>query len=50
MDIQRIRNLTTGSLHTDMDHVYKDIEYIVGEKGIMTHMIPNACSSLEPYL
>lgn len=49
-DIQRIRNLTTGRLHTEMDHIYEDIEYIVGEKGIMTHMLPNASRALLPYL
>jgi len=50
MDIQRLRNLTTGILHTDMSHVYLDIEYLVGIKGIMTHMIPNALKALKPYL
>lgn len=46
MDIQRLRNLTTGRLHTRMSDIYEDIEYLVGEKGIMTHMLPNACKSL----
>lgn len=50
MDIQRIRNLTTGRLHTKMGDVYQDIEYLTGEKGIMTHMLPNACRALGPYL
>lgn len=49
-DIQRIRNLTTGKLHTEMSHVYLDIEYIVGEKGFMTHMLPNLNRALQPYL
>lgn len=50
MDIQRLRNLTTGRLHTKMEHIYQDIEYITGEKGIMTHMLPNASRAMESYL
>ena len=50
MDIQRLRNLTTGRLHTKIEHVYQDIEYLTGEKGIMTHMLPNACRALQIYL
>lgn len=50
MDIQRLRNLTTGRLHTEIGDVYQDIETIVGESGIMTHMLPNAARALEPYL
>ena len=50
MDIQRLRNLTTGKLHTDIGHVYQDIEYLTGESGIMTHMLPNAWRALDPYL
>lgn len=50
MDIQRLRNLTTGRLHTEMDHIYQDIEYIVGESGIYTHMIPDAFKAMQPYL
>jgi hypothetical protein len=50
MDIQRLRNLTTGRLHTKMEHIYQDIEFLTGEKGVMTHMLPNAFRALEPYL
>jgi len=50
MDIQRLRNLTTGRLHTKMEDIYTDIEYLTGEKGVMTHQLPNACRALEPYL
>jgi len=50
MDIQRLRNLTTGRLHTKMEDIYVDIEYLTCEQGIMTHMLPNACTALEPYL
>ena len=50
MDIQRLRNLTTGKLHTKMSHIYEDIEFFTGDKGIMTHQLPNACKALIPYL
>ncbi len=50
MDIQRLRNLTTGRLHTEIGHVYQDIEFFTGEKGVMTHMLPRAFRSLDPYL
>lgn len=50
MDIQRLRNLTTGRLHTEIGHVYQDIEYMTGELGIMTHMLPRALNALEPLL
>lgn len=50
MDIQRLRNLTTGRLHTEMGHIYQDIEFFTGEEGIMTHMLPRACRALEPFL
>lgn len=50
MDIQRLRNLTTGRLHTSIDDVMLDIEYLVGERGIMTHMLPLALPALLPYL
>jgi hypothetical protein len=50
MDIQRLRNLTTARLHTKMENIYTDIEYLTGEKGLMTHQIPNASRAIEPYL
>jgi hypothetical protein len=50
MDIQRLRNLTTGRLHTEVGHIYQDIELLVGEQGVMTHMLGNCCRALEPYL
>lgn len=50
MNIQRLRNLTTHRLHTKMEDIYEDIELLTGEKGVMTHMLPNACRTLEPYL
>lgn len=50
METQRLRNLTTGRLHTEIGHVYRDIEYLIGEQGIMTHMLPRAFRALEPIL
>jgi len=47
MEIQRLRNLTTGILHTEIGHIYEDIELLTGEKGIMTHMLPNAMRAME---
>ena len=50
MEIQRLRNLTTGRLHTEMGHIYEDLEWISGEKGLMTHMLPRAMDAVEPWL
>lgn len=50
MDAQRLRNLTTGRLHTEISHVYLDIEFITDTKGIMTHHLPNAAKAMEPWL
>ena len=50
MEIQRQRNLTTGILHTEIGHVYEDIEFLTGEKGIMTHMLPRANEAMKPIL
>lgn len=50
MDIQRLRNLTTGRLHTQMADIYQDIEYLTGARGVLTHMLPDATKALLPYL
>jgi hypothetical protein len=50
MEIQRLRNLTTGRLHTEMGHIYEDLESITGERGLMTHMLPRAMRAVEPWL
>ena len=50
MDIQRLRNLTTDKLHTEISHVYEDLVFLTGELGIMTHQIPNALIAIKPYL
>lgn len=47
MDIQRLRNITTGMLHTKMDDVYKDIEWLTSSPGVMTHMLPAAARGLR---
>ena len=50
MDIQRLRNLTTGILHTEMGHIYKDLEEITGEKGLLTSMLPRVLDAVKPWL
>lgn len=50
MNIQRLRNLTTRRLHTDIRHVYEDLEIITGETGLMTHMLPGVMKACEPWL
>jgi len=50
VDIQRLRNLTTGRLHTKMGDIYKDLELITGEEGLMTHMLPRVRDSIKPWL
>ncbi len=50
MDCQRLRNLTTGMMHTSIGHVYEDLGYIIGDDGIMTHMIPRVMAAVEPWL
>ena len=50
MDILRIRNLTTGILHTDIAHVYQDLSVISGLNTIYTHQIPNLTRAVLPWL
>lgn len=50
MDIQRMRSLTTGVLHTEVSHVYADIEALTGAPGVMTHQIPGAIRAMRPWL
>ena len=50
MDAQRLRNLTTGKLHTEIKHIYEDLELITGGSGFMTHMLPNALNAALPWL
>ena len=50
MNIQRLRNLTTGRLHTEMRHMYQDLELLTGIKGLTIFMLPRALESCEPWL
>lgn len=50
MDIQRLRNLTTGKLHTDISFIYEDIESLTGVSGIMTHMLPMCFEGMQDWL
>ena len=50
MKTQRLRNLTTGRLHTEVGHIYEDLGAITGEEGLMTHMLPRAMKAVEPWL
>ena len=50
MDIQRLRNLTTGLLHTEMKHIYEDLGVIIGDSNLMVHMLPRAMRAVEPWL
>lgn len=50
MDIQRLRNLTTGILHTNMDDVREDLEFITGQSGLLARMIPRVMRAIEPWL
>lgn len=46
----KLRNITTGILHTNIDDVYSFIEDYTGEEGIMTHHLPSAAQALNPIL
>src|SRR5690606_34745779 len=48
--VGKLRNITTGRLHTDIGQVYTFIEDYTGEKGIMTHHLPSACPALQEIL
>lgn len=50
MNIQRLRNLTTGRLHTEVAHIYEDLGQITGEDGLMTHMLPRVMDAVKPWL
>jgi len=50
VDIQRLRNLTTGKLHTEMGHIYEDLGMLTGETGLMTHVLPRAMKAVKPWL
>ena len=33
-----------------MAHVYEDLGFIIGDSGIMTHMIPRFMKAIDPWL
>jgi len=46
----KLRNITSGVLHTGIGDVYVFLEDYLDAKGIMTHQLPSACRALEPIL
>jgi hypothetical protein len=50
IDFQRLRNLTTHKLHTDISYVYKDLGTIFGSETLMTHQLPNVLTAVTPWL
>lgn len=50
IDIQRVRNLTTGRLHTDMTHIYDDLMFLLSLDDIRTEQLPQANHLVEPSL
>lgn len=49
MDIQRLRNLTTGRLHTCIADIFEDIRYLTGVE-VYTHQLPRFAKATIPYL
>lgn len=50
ISIQRLRNITTGRLHTEVEHIYEDLGIITGQQGLMTHMLPRVMEAVRPWL
>lgn len=52
MKAQRLRNLTTGKLHTKMAHIYEDLELITGQQSgsFLTHQLPQVLDAVLPWL
>lgn len=50
IDCQRLRNLTTGRLHTEMSHIYQDLEMFSGWDSLFTHQLPRVMKALRPWL
>jgi len=46
----KLRNITTGILHTQIGDVYTFFEDYLDAKGIMTHQLPSAGRALESIL
>ena len=43
----KLRNVTSGILHTEIRDVYMFYEEYLGETGIMTHQLPSAGRALQ---
>lgn len=50
IDYQRLRNLTTGILHTKIEYVYKDLEMLFGQGSLWTHQLPDVQRAVAPWL
>lgn len=50
ISIKRLRNLTTGKLHTTLDNVQADVERFTDRPGVPTHEVVAAVQALEPWL
>ena len=50
IQIQRLRNLTTAKLHTEMSHIYEDLAGMTGAGTLMTHMLPRVLRAVKPWL
>jgi len=50
MDVQRLRNLTTGVVHTKPYHMFFDIEFLTGVIGISIKDMSLALKALKPWL
>jgi hypothetical protein len=50
ISVDRLRNLTTQRLHTEMGDIYRDLETLSGETGLMTHMLPRVMDAVTPWL
>lgn len=50
VDCQRLRNLTTGRLHTQMSDIYEDLEIFSGFKGLFSHQLPAVMRAVRPWL
>lgn len=48
MQIQRIRNLTTGIIHTKREHVQEDFEFLVGHE-IPETLLPEVAAAIMPW-
>lgn len=50
MDNLRLRNLTTGIVHTNMVDIHNDIEMIFGHKGLFDSILPRVYEAIKPWL